>query len=1422
MKVHERPASTVRPLAFLVAILALAGAPVVDAGPDAYDAAGDDGPTGFVHRQWTVADGLPVNALTDVAQTSDGWLWIGSFDGLVRFDGSSFTRYDTVAAPALRSNRIVHLIADDEGGLWILTEQGHVTRYAGGVFQAIEVGQGDSPRVVQMALDGCGVLWLATPDGLFRERGGWLVAAPEELAGQAIHAVGAGAEGRLWLATGGNRLASVEAGEVRWTGAGLDDHPRHFVQYLTEGDDGVVWIGTDNGLFQWREGALAVERVVDLESARGVLSAGMVLPPAAAGGGRPAVTWEADRSMLFLRHGSRGGLWESTGNALLHDGRHVLFLPSDGGPGIRALAFDQEGTAWIATGSQGLHALRLARVTNLSEAEGLSHRNVYSIHEGRGGTIWIGDAVGGLTAVRPEDASGDREIETIPVDVPSAGNAALAILDDPISGLLLVGTSDGLYRVDGQRRLPLADVATDPARPALTNGPIRAMVRSRDGRLILGHDLGLWASRPGDPGEDGWLFTRLPESAGWRVRALLEDSEGNLWLGTNGDGVIRWRDGGFTQWTTDDGLPSDLVRALHRDDDGILWIATEDRGLARIDPATLDSMPEIAVIQKRDGLWEDGLHRILEDGGGWFWISTNRGVFRVRRSQLEDFVAGRVARVDSVAYTDDDGMRNREANGGVQDAGIRARDGSLWFPTQDGVAIFRPPALLRIGVPPPVHVGRVRAGEQEIGAIDGTVTLGADQRSFEIGYTALTFRAPERTRFRYRLEGFQRDWTEADDRRRAVFTRVPPGRYDFHVQARSGDGVWNREGARLVVVVRPFFWETWWARGTGFLALLGFAAGGFRLYDHRQRVRQHELEAEVARLMAECDGCRLTVALSQQRDTAEQQAEKLAELERLKSDLFADVSHELRTPLTLTLGPLRDLRDGRCGELPPAALEEVKVASSNAERLLYYVNEILDTAKMESGRFELRVRPGDLTAFLADLVERFESLAERHGLRYRFVPPPVPIPIWGDPGQLDKVFSNLLSNAMRYTPEGGLVEVTVEEPEGAAPGEGSVAVTVRDEGPGIAPEDQERIFDRFARVTGQPTRDGSGTGLGLPLARRLAELHGGSLTVESAPGEGSAFRVELRLGHEHFVPEQVFEDEPWRTADASSGPPLSGLWASDGQPASGDREDRTTVLVVDDHPGIRTFVRRHLESSYRVAEAADGAEGLALARELLPDLVVADVMMPELDGFELCRTLKRDPELDWVPVVLLTARAAADDKLAGLGEGADDYMTKPFDARELKARVDNLIASRRRLRERFAGGNGNGNGMPRPRLPLAPGVRATPDDLEWLKRVREAVEVSFEDESLSVDTLSVDTLAARLAVHRSRLHERLRLLTGSSPQKLITELRLKRAADLLGRETVSVSEAAYAVGYESVSSFSRRFKERFGKSPSVWRRQAVA
>jgi signal transduction histidine kinase/DNA-binding response OmpR family regulator len=668
----------------------------------------------------------------------------------------------------------------------------------------------------------------------------------------------------------------------------------------------------------------------------------------------------------------------------------------------------------------------------------------------------------------------------------------------------------------------------------------------------------------------------------------------------------------------------------------------------------------------------------------------------------------------------------------------------------------------------------------------------------------------------------------------AALSLMAPENMRFRVIASNDDGVWNEAGAAVALAVAPHFYETrmYYLLLTGTLVLLVFVGVRWRI--RGLRARERELSALVD---ARTEQMRHHEAqLEAQNAMLQAQAEKLAELDRAKSRFFANVSHEFRTPLTLTIGPLEDLRSGLHGELEPEPSRQLEMALRNARRLLRLVNQLLDAAKLEAGQMKLRARELDLVAFLRGLVDAFALLADRRRVTVRFAGPSAGLLVWFDSSAMEKVFTNLLSNAFKFTPEGGTVSVEMEGATAEAD-DGQVLVRVVNSGAGIPERELPHVFERFFQVDESHTRLQVGTGIGLSLAKEYIELHGGDIRVESSMGTGTTFTVSLPLGRRHLRDDEIVEEVSRPTPAAAFDPPaealpeqaesraaLAALEAADLAPsdgdgegraledgpmeestaaAAGDSQDVTTVLVVDDHADVRAYIRGHLESTYRVAEAANGVEGVALARTLLPDLVISDVMMPDTDGYALCRALRSSPETDFIPVILLTAKASTESKIAGLEEGADDYVVKPFHVEELEARVANLIDSRRRLRERFAG----------KRIELhARDVTVTSSDVSYLEGVRRVIEAHLSDE-----TFTVTQLADRVGQDRSHFYRRIKSLLGETPTDLIRRLRLERAAALLGGQAGTVAEVAYAVGFKGVSYFCKCFRDAYGVTPSTYR-----
>jgi signal transduction histidine kinase/ligand-binding sensor domain-containing protein/CheY-like chemotaxis protein len=1160
-----------------------------------------EGPApGFVLESWTVKDGLPVNSINKVIQSKSGYIWLATFDGLVRFDGVRFTTFNIGNSDGLPTSRIIDVMEDSDGSLLLTTEFNQLVRFRDGKFTPLN-RISSSRRVV-----------------------------PESLS--------------------------------------------------VKGPDGKTWVATRSGIF-------------------------------------------VDGRLAYTRPQKSGyGLW------------------------VTSIAADHEGSLWFGTIAGGLHQIKRAVFVMYGINQEPSGNNLYSVTPAKRGGIWAG-TWGNISLSHIDGA----RVETFGARDGIIG-AAISLHEDR-TGRLWVGPL--------VCRLPETKCSLAPSTPPMY---VHAIHEDSDGTLWFGTATGLFRRR-----NDRWeSFPKGPKTV---VRAFERTRDGALWMATNGAGLIRFKDGAFTSVSTREGLPSDLIRALHEDESGRLWIGTEGKGLARIDPrqwTSAHSHGTVVNIRTKNGLFDDGIHTILEDNSGRVWMSTNRGIFWVPQTDLDAFADGRATRVRSTSYTERHGLRNREANGGSQPAATKTPDGKLWFATQDGVAMVDAPRITTDIVQPNVMIENVNGGR--------TTEITPDKRDLRIEYTALTFLAPENVRFRYRLSPYDKTWVDADTRRTATYTRVPPGSYTFEVMASNGGDAWSSRVASLDLHVTPRFIET-----TTFklivvlgIALVAWAALRYRLARLRKLAADLQLRVdERTRELRESE-----TELAERNAQLEVQADQLKDLDRAKTQFFANVSHELRTPLTLTIGPLEDARAQLAGA-NNVAVSRIDMALRNSRRLFRLVNQILDVSKLEAGGMKLNAQPGNFPEFIRGIAAAFAGVAERKKITFH-VEGPDDADVWFDHDALEKVIANLLSNAFKFTPERGQIVVAIEISDDAA------RVRVSDSGPGIPVEHLPHVFDRFYQVDETNTRAQPGTGIGLALARELAELHGGTLEVESDVG-GATFVLSIPTREIAVLPADV---ESQAEAPASNGTHAMS-------------DDVTTLLVVDDNADLRSYVRSRFESRYRIIEAADGADAIRRSREIIPDLVISDVMMPGMDGHALCAALRASPETDFVPVILLTAQGESAHKIAGLERGADDYIVKPFDMRELEARVENLIASRRRLRERFSGAQvdiGSGSN----------GLSET--DSAFVKRLKAAIETGLSDPEFGVGEL-----AKAVFQDRSHLFRRTRELLGESPSDLLRRVRLERAAELLRQNRGSVAEVAYAAGFNSVSNFCRTFRVMYGATPSEYR-----
>ena len=572
---------------------------------------------------------------------------------------------------------------------------------------------------------------------------------------------------------------------------------------------------------------------------------------------------------------------------------------------------------------------------------------------------------------------------------------------------------------------------------------------------------------------------------------------------------------------------------------------------------------------------------------------------------------------------------------------------------------------------------------------------------------------------------------------------------------------------------------------------IGRLSEGFNAMTASLRDAEDELRAYATDLEQRVDA--RTEELRASKAEVEAQAERLEELDRLKTRLFANLSHEFRTPLTILLGPIEDALANET-PVPESLGGQLPAMQQSARRLLDLINQLLDLAKLEAGALDLQRERNDVVTLARDVAATFAGPAERQGIGLLFDASVPALSADLDPKQIETVLTNLIANALSFTQRGGKIRVSV----GAAGSEAIVAV--EDTGTGIAPDALPHVFDRFRQADGSATRTHGGTGIGLALAKEITELHGGTISVESAVGFGTRFTVRLPLDETISIEPATPHLE--RLAEPAAIVSDEGEALGDGKAASPDApDDRPLVLVVEDHAGLRAFIRSHLAGRYRVVEAENGAAGLDAARRQRPDLVLSDVMMPELDGVALTRALRSDPALSDVPIVLLSAWADEQSTLAGLEAGADDYLTKPFSPDELRARLGNFVATRRRLRERYSD-----EVVVEPSSVVVPSAEAA-----FLERVRDMAEAGLDDPSFGVDAL-----AAEVGLSRRQLGRRLSDALDTSPGVFLRQMRLARAAQLLKQEAGTVAEIAYAVGYRDPDHFAKQFRKSYGAPPSEY------
>jgi len=1008
---------------------------------------------------------------------------------------------------------------------------------------------------------------------------------------------------------------------------------------------------------------------------------------------------------------------------------------------------------WLALNTGIARVEATGPFTTLGNSRGLTSR-VNNVHR-HGDQLYVATAVG---VFQLDPTSGNLE----PVDMPSSQARDFLSVEET----LLAATDNGIFTISDNQATYLRKSLDTKVwetfvlhqSKSVTN---RVFAGVTYGMAILELNNGRWQDGGHVPGFEDEIIS------------IAETDRGVLWAGTRSNGILRiiftsdgdnlLEDVQVDRFDQQHGLPEGSISALEAS--GRLFFMSNE-GFFQFDTEANQFSPDTSLAH----LASSGKRSVLDAGNGMIWAIGNGialgspepdGSYNWLESPFHRFSET----LFSSVYTDDDNI--------------------TWFGGAEGLLRYDPGVTVNYDAPYPALIRRVISGEDSLvyGGAGAAPVLRFDygHNDMQFQFASPSFEDVQNLQFQSRLDGYDDHWSNWSARTERAYTNLSEGEYTFRVRAKNGYGTVSQEGFYSFLVSPPWF-RTWWAY-VGYIGLIGlFLFGADRFQRQRLLAKEHvkaqQREAEL-RLKNELEIKRI-------------EAESLKELDEMRTTFFSNISHELRTPLTLILGQIESVKSEFNQEKPTQKLD---MALRNARRLHQLVNQLLDVAKLEAGKMPLSVSSSDIVSFLRKLFVSFESLAAQKQFGLRFHAAIEELDVYFEPEKMEKIFLNLVSNAIKFTPDGGEVSAHIRQVH--LEDRGWAEIEVRDSGIGI-PEDQiPFIFDRFYQVDSGKTRDYEGTGIGLALAKELVELHGGTIGVISKEGLGTSFTFRLPLGRDHLTTEQIASHASTngRSTIIAGLPDPAGVLP---EPTNGS-EERGMVLIVEDNADMRTYIRETLEQQFDIREAADGRQGFEMAQTLIPDLIVSDVMMPAVDGYELSQNIRKDELTSHIPIVMLTARVAEEARLEGLESGVDAYLTKPFSTRELQVRVRKLIELRQMLREQ----------QEHPFKITSSNVAVTSVDEAFIERLQSIVEANMEDEHFQVESLCKE-----IGVSERQLYRKLKALLNCTPAAYIRLIRLDRAKQLLEKKAGTVSEITFQVGYSNTSAFARAFREVYGKAPS--------
>lgn len=1418
-------------------------------------------------KHYSTEQGLSHDGVLCITRDKDGFMWFGTWDGLNKFDGHTFSVYKSYPgdSSSLTNNKFRNIAEDKNGFLWVKTYDHNVYRFDKntGKFLAISRRSGSrnimADRIYPMS---DGSTWLTTTHaGLLH-----VVFDKGKQEPKISHYTRSG-PGNFKLPSDSINFFFEDGQKVIWAGttAGLvridsKGKTKAFSHHLSftcaARNGGTMYFGTDNGKLisldlasgksvsrnlsaNKRINAIHISRRRTLYAATS--GAGLQILDLASGnattspypgfhslfsiyedkGGRlwfesdaPGIVKYDPRSNSFKRfiqkkdsHATspgnnymvfedfKGQLWTRLkgggfGYYNVAADRLEYFYNEPGAPNHRfsnivtALYPDSTGILWLATIDGGLNKVafsgdNFSHKLMVKNPVNKSQNDVRLLFEDSKKRLWVGTKAADLAVYK-----NGRKLEGIFDISPREIGNVYAIMEDK-QGVFWIGTKGGglltASPLDSMgTRYRLKRFLTEPGNPnSISHNTIYSILQDSKERIWVGTFGGglneVIQSNSGVSFKNRTkLFHNYPRECNY-IRHLGEDPSGKLWIATTNGLVIAKKDrsiGDKDAFRVFKKIPGDRsslgnneVQFVFKDKGGSMWLGTFGGGLNKLISDIRSDEKRFRSYTHEDGLPNDIILSVTEDRTGHLWVATGKGLARFD-ARAERFKA----------YDSYDGLTLKAFS---EAAAFRSVDGTLYFGGTEGYTSLDPGKLHNRKIRSEMALTNIQLYNTDLvpGAEGSPLTsslnstshlvLDYDQDVISMEYAVLDYRAAHKINYAYILKGYDKDWHYVRDQRKATYTNLPPGDYEFIVKSLNNEMFSNVPQKSIKLTILPPPWLSWWAYLVYFLMLLGLL--------------------ETAR--------RIVLAMIRLRNkvTVEQ---KLTEL---KLQFFTNISHELRTPLTLIVNPLDEI--GRNEAISERGRQHINTARKNAARMVRFVNQLLDFRKVQSGKMALNVAETEIVGLLRDVAGYFDGIAREKHIDFKLELNAGELFAWVDPEKIDMVVYNLLSNAFKFCPNGTTITLTLIN----KPDTGNFEILICDQGPGIPTGKLHEIFDLYYEGE-QSSNKLKGTGIGLALSSELIRAHKGEIVAENNSDRGMTFTLRLRLGKDHFSEDELSPTSP-TALYVEAGASVNDIDVDKAFKPAGQEQDAEVplVLLVEDNSELRTFIAGQLLPFYRVEEAGDGGEGLAMAERCMPDLIISDVMMPGIDGIQMLDQLKNNESTSHIPVILLTAKSSIENQIEGLRYGADFYITKPFNMHYLMALVGNFLSRRAKQVESLQQGD-------KKIVCLKPDeILITSRDEDFVKQVIRIVETSMEDSEFNIESV-----AESAGFGRTTFYKKLKSLTGLAPVEFVREMRLKRSKQLLDAGGYTISEVAYMTGFKSAGYFSTCFKEKFKQSPSAY------